>query len=90
MSMVFVFSSYVPYLSDIAGPMAASALAAGMTSRALVGAAFPLFSLQMYHKLSVQGAVSLLAGLCCLLVPLPFVFTRWGAALRAKSTRLVK
>ena len=88
-SMVFVFSSYIPYLSDIAGPMAASALAAGMTSRALVAAAFPLFSLQMYHKLGVAGAVSLLAGLCCLLVPLPFVFTVAGARLRAGSKRLV-
>lgn len=44
-----------------------------MASRALVAGVFPLFSLQMYHKLGVQGATSLLAGLLCLMAPVPFV-----------------
>jgi DHA1 family multidrug resistance protein-like MFS transporter len=64
---------------------AASALAAGMASRALVGSAFPLFSLQMYRGLSVQGAGSLLAGIACLLAPIPFVFRAYGTKMRGRS-----
>lgn len=56
-----------------------------MASRALLGGLFPLFSLQMYHKLTVQGATSLLAGICLCLAPIPFIFKRYGHKLREKS-----
>ncbi|KAJ6510594.1 hypothetical protein C8R45DRAFT_392866 [Mycena sanguinolenta] len=64
---------------------AASALAAGMASRALVGSVFPLFTLQMYHALSVQGSTSLLGGIACLLAPLPFIFRVYGGRMRERS-----
>ena len=50
----------------------------------------PLLSLQMYTKLSVQGAASLLGGLTILLAALPFVFHRWGAAMRERSIHAAK
>ncbi|KAJ7607384.1 major facilitator superfamily domain-containing protein [Roridomyces roridus] len=54
-SMLLIFTGFIPYLVDCYGMTAASALAAGMASRALVGSIFPLFSLQMYHGMTVQG-----------------------------------
>ncbi|KAJ6630179.1 major facilitator superfamily domain-containing protein, partial [Mycena sp. CBHHK59/15] len=84
-SMMLIFTGFIPYLIDCYTMTAASALAAGMASRALVGSAFPLFALQMYHGLTVQGATSLLAGLSCLLAPIPFVFSAYGLGIRSRS-----
>lgn len=46
----------------------------------------PLFAIQMYERLTIQGATSLLAGLSLLCAPLPFIFRRKGARLRERST----
>ncbi|KAJ7619344.1 major facilitator superfamily domain-containing protein [Roridomyces roridus] len=84
-SMLLIFTGFVPYLIDCYLQTAASALAAGMASRAVFGGVFPLFSVQMYHKLSVQGASSLLAGIACTLAPIPFVFRAYGSRIRSRS-----
>ncbi|KAJ7270864.1 major facilitator superfamily domain-containing protein [Mycena rebaudengoi] len=85
-SVLLIFTGFIPYLIDCYMMTAASALAAGMASRSLVGSAFPLFALQMYHRLTVQGATSLLAGLACLLAPIPlFVFKPYGLKMRQRS-----
>ncbi|GAA5883715.1 hypothetical protein JCM16303_004787 [Sporobolomyces ruberrimus] len=86
LSMLLIFVSFISYLLDVYTVHAASALAAGMASRALLGGVFPLFSLQMYEALSIQGATSLLAGLSLLCTPLPFIFRRIGDKLRDKSS----
>lgn len=85
LSMLSIFTSFIPYLTDSYQMTAGSALAAGTTCRALLGGVFPLFSIQMFEKLTVQGATSLLAGLCLLLAPLPYVFWFKGEAMRARS-----
>lgn len=87
LGMMVIFTSLIPYLVLYAGPEAPLVLAAGTCARASFGAGFPLFSLQMYEKLTVQGASSLLAGLALILVPFPFILIRYGPALRAKSRR---
>ncbi|KAJ7054751.1 major facilitator superfamily domain-containing protein [Mycena amicta] len=84
-STLLIFTGFVPFLIDTYQHTAASALAAGMASRALVGSVFPLFALQMYHGMGVQGATSLLAGMACLLAPIPFVFKVYGKQIRAHS-----
>ncbi|GAA5938142.1 uncharacterized protein JCM15063_005475 [Sporobolomyces koalae] len=84
-SMLLIFVSFISYLIDVYITHAASALAAGMASRALIGSVFPLFSLQMYRSLSIQGATSLLAGLSLLCMPLPFLFRQRGAKFRLRS-----
>ncbi|KAJ7938356.1 major facilitator superfamily domain-containing protein, partial [Mycena leptocephala] len=84
-SMMLIFTGFIPYMIDCYPLTGASALAAVMATRALVGSRFPLFTLQMYHGLTVQGATSLLAGLSCLLAPIPFIFKVYGARLREKS-----
>ncbi|KAJ7915667.1 major facilitator superfamily domain-containing protein [Mycena leptocephala] len=80
-----IYAHQIPYLIDCYQMTAASALAAGMASRALVGSIFPLFALQMYHSLTVQGATSLIAGITCLLAPIPFIFRVYGARMRERS-----
>ncbi|KAJ7057922.1 major facilitator superfamily domain-containing protein [Mycena amicta] len=88
-SMLLIFTGFIPFLIDCYQVTAASALAAGMTSRALIGGAFPLFSIQMYDKLTVQGATCLLAGISCLCAPIPFIFKYYGTRLRARSQHAV-
>ncbi|KAJ7216271.1 major facilitator superfamily domain-containing protein [Mycena haematopus] len=84
-SMLLIFTGFIPYLIDCYHMTAASALAAGMASRALVGSVFPLFTLQMYHALGVQGSTSLLGGIACLLAPIPFIFRVYGRRMRERS-----
>lgn len=63
----------------------ASAIAANGLLRYTFGAAFPLFTLQMYHKLGIGWATSLLGFLSLLMLPIPWVLYSWGPALRARS-----
>ena len=64
---------------------AASVFAANTIVRSAVGAAFPLFSRQMFENLGVQWAGTLLGCLGAIMVPIPLVFIRLGPGLRAKS-----
>ncbi|CEH14585.1 Synaptic vesicle transporter SVOP and related transporters (major facilitator superfamily) [Ceraceosorus bombacis] len=86
--MVAVYIVYLAafsYLADSYGPYASSALAAQSFSRNMFGAAFPLFTTQMYKNLGYQWA-SMLAGLIGLVLGCaPFLLFRWGPQIRAKS-----
>ena len=63
---------------------AASVLAANSLLRSLFGAAFPLFTTQMYERLGVQWASSIPAFLVLGFLPFPFLFNKYGAQIRAK------
>jgi hypothetical protein len=63
---------------------AASVLAANSMLRSLFGAAFPLFTTQMYEKLGDQWASSIPAFLVLGCVPFPFLFYKHGSQIRAK------
>lgn len=86
---MLIFTGFIPLLIDCYLATAASALSSGMFSRAVVASAFPLFSVQMYHKLGIVGATCLLAGLSCLLAPIPWLFVRWGDTMRERSRHAV-
>jgi hypothetical protein len=83
-SAVLVFISCLTYLLDSYTIYAASVLAAGAMLRAFFGAAFPLFTDQMFHNQGIYWASSVPAFLtvACLLFPL--VMYKYGAALRMK------
>ncbi|KDE07235.1 hypothetical protein MVLG_02457 [Microbotryum lychnidis-dioicae p1A1 Lamole] len=83
--MLMVFTAFIPYLFETYMATSASALAAGMASRATVGAVFPLFSVQAFHGLGITGASCLLGGVSVLLAPIPFIFRVYGPRIRAKS-----
>jgi hypothetical protein len=63
----------------------ASALAGNSIIRSAAGAAFPLFTNQMFHNLGIQWGATLLGLVALLMAPLPFVFYRYGARVRTKS-----
>lgn len=64
---------------------AASVFAANTIIRSAVGAAFPLFSKQMFVNLGVQWAGTLLGCLAAIMVPIPLAFIKFGPRLRKKS-----
>ncbi|KAH8097023.1 MFS general substrate transporter, partial [Cristinia sonorae] len=89
MGVLLCFTSIFTYLVTAYRPIAASAMAANTFVRATFAAAFPLFARQMYNRLGTVGATALLAGLTSITAPLPFIFYRIGARLRAKSSTSV-
>lgn len=52
--------------------------------RSLFGAAFPLFTTQMYSALGIHWASSIPAFLALACVPAPFLFYKYGAAIRKR------
>lgn len=82
--MVLCYYSVNNYIIDAYQAYAASALAAKVFMRSGGGAAFPLFTTQMYHRLGDLWASFLLAFISLAMVAIPFCFYKWGAILRAK------
>lgn len=81
-----IFSSSTQYLTDVYGPAnGASAMAANGIARYTMGAVFPLFTLQMYERLTIPWATSLLAFISLAMIPIPWVFFRCGPRIRRKS-----
>ena len=56
--------------------------------RSAVAAGFPLFSRQMFEKMGVQWAGTLLGCLATIMIPIPLVFRVYGPWLRTKSKLL--
>jgi hypothetical protein len=82
--VVLVFLSIMNYLIDAYLIYAASVLAANSVLRSLFGAAFPLFTSYMYADLGIHWASSIPAFLALACVPFPFLFYKYGAAIRQR------
>ncbi|KAF1840823.1 MFS general substrate transporter [Cucurbitaria berberidis CBS 394.84] len=82
--LVLIFLSIMNYLIDSYTIFAASVLAGNGIIRSVFGAAFPLFTKQMYDRLGIHWASSIPAFLAVACIPLPFIFYRYGAAIRKK------
>lgn len=82
--IVLVFLSLMNYLVDSYVVFAASVLASNAVLRSLFGAAFPLFTNQMYANLGIHWAASVPAFLSLACVPFPIVFYKYGPAIRAR------
>ncbi|KAJ5563255.1 Major facilitator superfamily domain general substrate transporter [Penicillium sp. DV-2018c] len=80
-----IFLQCFNYLIDSYLMFAASVFAANTFIRSVVGAAFPLFSRQMFINLGVQWAGTLLGCLALIMIPIPLAFIKWGPALRKRS-----
>ena len=85
--MVMCYYSVNNYIIDSYHKYAASALAAKVFLRSGGGAAFPLFTTQMYENLGLQWASWLLAFIALGMVLIPYVFYLFGGKLRARLTR---
>lgn len=82
--MVLVFLGIMNYLIDAYTIFAASVLAANSVLRSCFGAAFPLFTSYMYKNLGIHWASSIPAFLALACVPFPFLFYKYGAAIRTR------
>ncbi|OTB02263.1 hypothetical protein M426DRAFT_62599 [Hypoxylon sp. CI-4A] len=82
--IVLIFLGSMNYLMDSYVIYAASALAANSVLRSIFGAAFPLFTTAMYDNLGIHWASSIPAFLSIGCLPFPWLFYRYGAAIRMR------
>ncbi|SCN64008.1 related to mfs-multidrug-resistance transporter [Fusarium fujikuroi] len=81
-----VFVSTMQYITDTYhGSVVASAASANSLARYGFAGVFPLFTIQMYEKLGIDWASSLLAFVALALLPVPWVLFKYGPNIRAKS-----
>jgi len=80
---VFIYASN--YLVHSYGIYAASAMAGNAVVRSLLGGALPLAGHALYNKLGANWAGTMLGLLEVAIVPIPFIFYRYGHKLREKS-----
>jgi DHA1 family multidrug resistance protein-like MFS transporter len=85
MGIFMIFMQGINYIIDCYLMNANSAIAGNTLIRSFAGAGFPLFAVQMYHKLGVGWATSLLGFLAVAFVPVPILFYIYGAKLRKLS-----
>ncbi|KAJ6534455.1 major facilitator superfamily domain-containing protein [Mycena vulgaris] len=83
MSISMIFISFLSHFLDTYLMDSASAFSANTFCRSLVGATFPLCTVQMLYKLGVSWAATLLADVGFLLAPIPFLFYKHGARIHA-------
>ncbi|TQV93115.1 multidrug resistance protein [Cordyceps javanica] len=83
--LVMVFMSLLNYLIDSYVVFAASVMAANSVMRSVFGAAFPLFTIDMYQNLGLQWAGSVPGFLALACIPFPLIFYKYGARIRMKS-----
>ncbi|QSZ31197.1 hypothetical protein DSL72_000760 [Monilinia vaccinii-corymbosi] len=73
------------YLAGSYGLYAASALAGNSMARSVLGGTLPLAGVAMYSALNPRWAGTLLGLVQVFLIPIPFMFYRWGSKIRDKS-----
>ncbi|CCM05122.1 uncharacterized protein FIBRA_07330 [Fibroporia radiculosa] len=87
--MVIIYFSANAYIIDAFPGYVASALAAKTVIRSGSGAAMPLFIEAMYHNLGNGWAASTWAFISLAMIPIPFLFYKYGKSIRARSKRAV-
>jgi hypothetical protein len=80
-----VFQQSINFLVDTYRLYAASAVSANTFLRSFMAAGFPMFARPMFNTLGVGPAMSIIAGIATLAIPVPFVFMKYGLALRKRS-----
>jgi hypothetical protein len=80
---VFIYASN--YLVHSYGIYAASAMAGNSVVRSLLGGTLPLAGPALYRRLGANWAGTFLALLEIIIIPIPFIFYRYGARIRMKS-----
>ena len=84
--LVLVFMTVLFYFSLSFPPASvASAFAANNLLRYILASVFPLFTVQMYDRLHIDWATTLFAFISLAMVPVLFIFEKYGPAMRAKS-----
>ncbi|KAK2685551.1 hypothetical protein QWA68_015416 [Fusarium oxysporum] len=82
--MVLIFMAITNYLVDSYTIFTASVLAGNGIIRSTFGAAFPLFTTQMYNSVGIHWASSIPAFLAVACVPMPFLLYKFGPTIRQR------
>ncbi|KAJ5083660.1 hypothetical protein N7456_013087 [Penicillium angulare] len=85
---VFIYAQN--YLTGSYGMYAASALAGNSVIRSILGGVLPIAGTYMYNSLGSNWSGTLLGLLEVVIVPIPFVFYKYGHKIREKSTIIVR
>lgn len=83
--LIMIFLPCLNYIIDCYLLFAASALAGNAFLRSAFGAAFPLFARQMFVNMHIKWAATLLGCFSLVLIPVPFLFYKYGKSIREKS-----
>lgn len=82
---IVIFQQCLNFLVDTYGLYAASATGANTFLRSVLAAGLPMAARPMYKAMGVGPATSVMGAVAVLLIPVPFVFMRYGVRLRAMS-----
>ncbi|KAK6465964.1 putative transporter [Scheffersomyces coipomensis] len=83
--LILIFLPCLNYIIDCYLFFAASALAGNTFLRSAFGAVFPLFARQMFDAMTIKWASTLLGCVAIAMIPVPFLFYKYGRGLRDKS-----
>ena len=84
---LLVFDTTAIYLADTYGMHgAASSASANSFARYVTGGVFPLFAVPMFEHLSIPWAGSLLGFVTLAMMPIPFMFFRFGKRIRSRGS----
>lgn len=81
-----IFQQCINFLVDTYVMYAASAVSANTFLRSILAAGLPLAAMPMFRNLGVGPAMSILGGVAALAIPVPFLFMKYGLALRKRSS----
>ncbi|KAK5134701.1 hypothetical protein LTR08_006216 [Meristemomyces frigidus] len=85
-----VFITCYQYIIDSYESFAASALASITLIRYVVAGGMTIVGVPFYQNMGVQYTMTILGSLSALLVPVPYVFYRYGPWIRSKSKYAIK
>lgn len=83
--LIGIFLPCLNYIIESYLLLTASAVAANTFMRSAFAAAFPLFAGYMFNKMHIEWAGMLLGLFAACMVPVPFIFLKFGPTLRRKS-----
>ena len=87
--MLAVFNSWLAYLTDTYSNNTAAVVGLNTFCRSAIAGTFPLFTRQMIHAMTFQGAMSMFAGISIPLTCIGFLFGIYGHRLRNRSKHAV-
>lgn len=85
LGFITIFQSALSYLVDTFPAYAASVVAANTLLRSIFAGAFPLVVSPLYGNVGVAWGTSILALVSTAMIPVPFIFFRYGKTIREKS-----
>lgn len=86
---ITIFQGSLNYLVDAHTRYSASVIAANTFLRSVFAASFPLFSKQLFNNLGVHWGSSLIGFIALGMLPIPYLFYKYGSRIRAKTSSKV-